>query len=262
MDIKVVIDLDDDLETIHPLNPAFDYYNPEKHPTRNWKWVMKACGMADVVTATTESLLEKYAQKTQGFLIPNCIPERFLDIQKTKNELITVGYAGHTKSHPNDLQVTHGAINEAIAKQEARFMAIGGGEDVFNKLGIRNRAPHKSSPPVDFDEYPNAVAQLDIGIVPLADTFFNECKSWLKTLEYAALGVAPVISPTRDNMRMIELGGAYMARNPKEWRDNVRTLINNEEERLDLVKRARAIAADWTIEANAWRWKEAWCGTL
>lgn len=256
--IKVVIDMDDDLECVHKVNPAFSYYDPQQSPHRNWQWCKKACNMADVVTATTEALLEKYVGKGKGVLLPNCIPERFLSVDKPVNDLVTVGWAGWVMTHPEDLQITHGAVNEAIAKQNARFMAIGD-DDAFNKLQIRKRDPNIYHPGVDFDGYAGVVAKLDIGIVPLADTEFNHSKSWLKALEYAALGVAPVVSPTPDNMKLVEQGAAYVARSPKAWRDAIRTLIVNEEERFDLIKRARNVASTWTVEANAWRWWEAWC---
>ena len=255
--IKVIIDMDDDLETIHPKNPAYSIYDPKASPHRNWEWAKRACDLADVVTATTEDLLNKYCTKGKGVILPNCVPERFLNVEKKPNDMVTVGWAGFVATHPEDLQTTHGSVNAAIAKQNARFMAIGDAK-IFDALGIRNRFPNVYSPGVEFDEYPNAVAQLDIGIVPLANTFFNQCKSWIKALEYAALGVAPVVSPTPDNMRLVEMGGAYVAHSPKAWTETVRTLITNEEERFDLVKRARAIAADWTVESNAWRWSEAW----
>ena len=256
--VKVVIDMDDDLETIHKMNPSFSYYDPSSSPNRNWQWVKKACSMADVVTATTEALLEKYAGKDNGVLLPNCVPDRFLKVDQPANEVVTVGWAGWVKTHPEDLQITHGAVNEAISKQPARFMAIGD-RDAFNKLQIRNREPNIYHPGVEFNEYADVVSRLDIGIVPLEDSEFNRSKSWLKALEYAALGVASVVSPTPDNMKLVEQGAAYVARSPKAWRDAIRSLIVNEQERFDLIKRARNVASTWTVEANAWRWWEAWC---
>lgn len=254
--IKVIVDLDDDFDSLHPMNFAYSYYNDDK-AHRNAGWVKKACSMADVVTATTECLLEKYA-KNNGILIPNCIPQRFLEVDKKPNEMVTVGWAGWVRTHPGDLQITHGAINEALSKQNARFMAIGD-KDIFNKLQIRNRFPHVFQDSVEFDEYSETIAKLDVGIVPLEDSEFNRSKSWLKALEYASVGVAPIVSPTPDNMKLVEQGAAYVARSPKAWRDTVRSLITNESERYDLVQRARTVASNWTIEGNSWRWKEAWC---
>ena len=48
------------------------------------------------------------------------------------------------------------------------------------------------------------VAQLDTGIVPLQRSRFNEAKSNLKGLEYAALGVPFVASPTAEYERLAE----------------------------------------------------------
>lgn len=253
--IKVIIDMDDDLSEIHPKNPSYDFYNK---PYRNAEFMIEACNKADLITTTTEALLEKYASHGRGVLIPNCIPERFLKIERSNNDVVQVGWAGWVATHPEDLQITHGAVNEAIAKQQACYVAIGD-KDQFNKLGIKLREPHRWVPGVEFDEYPETVSQLDIGIVPLKDTAFNRAKSWLKALEYASLGVAPVVSPTPDNLKLVEEGAAYVARTPKAWKDVVRNLIIKEEERLDLSTRARSIASNWTIEKNSWRWTEAWC---
>lgn len=256
--IKVVIDMDDDLSCIHPRNPSFSYYNPKTSPYRNWEWAEKACSMADLVTVTTEALAERYGSHGRVQIIPNCIPESYLNVKHGTQDMVTVGWPGWVLTHPEDLQITHGSINQALVKQNARFMAIGDVR-IFEKLGIRNRHPHTFHPAVEMDEYPETVAQLDIGIVPLADTPFNHAKSWLKALEYAALGVAPIVSPTPDNMRLVDEGGAYVARSPKEWKDTVLSLITNEDERVRLTKSARETASVWTVEANAWRWQQAWC---
>src|SRR3990167_899262 len=255
--IKVVIDMDDDLSTIHPINPSYSFYRPDINPHRNWELAQKACDMADMVTVTTPALADKYGKHGRVAVIPNCIPDSYLKIESTKNNMVTVGWPGWVATHPEDLQVTHGAINEALVKQNARFMVIGD-KRAFDKLGIKNRAPHIFHEGVEMDVYPETVSQLDIGIVPLADTPFNHAKSLLKALEYAALGVAPVVSPTPDNMRMVNAGAAYVASSPREWRDIVRSLIIDEGERTTLAKSARNFASIWTIEANAWRWWAVW----
>lgn len=256
--VKVVIDMDDDLSAIHPKNPAHAFYDPTQRPTKNWEWCRKACLAADLVTATTEALLSKFAPHGRAALLPNCVPERFLTVAKKHNEQCTVGWAGFTGTHPSDLQITHGAVNEALTKTGARFLAIGD-KQILPNLGIRNRAPHEHQNGVGFNDYPEAISQFDIGIVPLEASEFNESKSWLKALEYAALGIAPVVSPTPDNMKMVNAGAAYLASSPRVWKESLMALIQNESERKDLVTRAQRFAAQWTIERNAGRWWEAWC---
>lgn len=253
--IKVALDFDDDLTDIHRNNPAYGPYNYLNLPDMHWRFGSEACEMADIVTVTTPRLQEVYG----GIVVPNCIPEWYLEIKRPQNELVTVGWAGHTATHPEDLQVTHGAINQALAatKGLSRFLALGDPKTMPN-LGVREREPNSWQNGVPLLQYPEFVSQLDIGIVPLDDTPFNSAKSWLKALEYASLGVVPVVSPTYDNMRMVEAGAAISASNPREWKEAVESLIKNDEERQRLSIKAREFAAQWTLEGNTHRWAEAW----
>lgn len=255
--LKIVVDMDDDLTNIHIKNPAYQSYN--FHGTdggdMHWRHCSMACEMADIVTVTTPRLQDVYG----GIIVPNCIPESYLSVEHPKNELVTVGWAGVTATHPDDLQITHGAINQALSatKGQSRFLALGDERTMAN-LSIRNREPNAWIPGVKIEGYPEFVAQLDIGIVPLEKSEFNEAKSWLKALEYASLGVVPVVSPTYDNMRMVEAGAAVAAHNPGDWKKEITSLIQDNERRQEIASRARKFAAEWTIENNTKRWAEAW----
>lgn len=255
--IKIIIDMDDMLSNIHPANPAYGPYN-YMDPDMHWKYGSAACEMADVVTVTTPRLQEVYG----GVVVPNHIPERYLKAEPLgsgSSELVTVGWAGYVATHPDDLYVTHGAVQQALAatKGLSRFLALGD-QKMFSALGVRDRLPNVWQAGVNIDLYPEFVAQLDIGLVPLADTPFNEAKSWLKALEYASLGVAPVVSPTEDNLRLAELGAAVPARNPKEWSTQLVDLIRDTERRQELSAKAREVASQWTIEGNTHKWATAW----
>lgn len=258
--IKVVVDMDDNLSCIHPKNPAYLPYNQVGPGSgdMHYKWAEKACEIADLVTVTTPALAEHYGKNGNAVIIPNFIPERYLEVAKPVNELVTVGWAGHVATHPEDLKVTHGSINQALAdtKDKSRFFACD--EKAFQELAVRKRLPHVLTEGVPINLYPNLLAHLDIGIVPLDNSAFNEAKSWLKGLEYAACGVAPVLSPTPDNMRLVAAGAALSASGPREWLENTKLLIKDDAEREALAKRAREFASTQTIEGNCERWWEAW----
>lgn len=253
--IKVVIDWDDDLTAIHPSNSAYGAYNYNTQDM-HWRYGSTAAQLADANVVTTPRLQEVYG----GIIVPNHIPERYLDVKKPDTgEIVTVGWAGFVATHPDDLYITHGAIQAALAatKGQSRFLALGDPK-AFGALGVRDKAPSTWLPGVNISQYPEFLAQLDIGIVPLADTPFNQAKSWLKSLEYASLGIAPVVSPTVDNLRMVELGGAVAANGPKEWTSEVTKLIKDEGRRQELSAKAREVASAWTIEGNTHKWATAW----
>lgn len=257
---KVVIDMDDDLTTIHPLNPAF---TPYQQQDMHWQFALQTCEKADLVTCTTQALADKYGNGANTVVIPNFIPERYLEVGGGNvDNYVTVGWAGLVMTHPTDLDVTHGAVNAALveankAGSRARFMAFGDDKALY-KLGIRERAPHFSVPGTDIMLYPTILGGMDVGIVPLADSEFNRAKSWLKGLEYAACGVAPIVSPTPDNQRLIDAGAALSAANPREWKEAVQFLIQDDQEREALTTRAREFARTMTIERNCDQWWSEW----
>lgn len=256
--IRVVVDFDDDLTAIHRNNPAYGPYNYlHEDKGMHQRYGTIAAQMADGVVVTTPRLQEVYG----GVVVPNGVPAAYLAIPRPKNLLVTVGYVGHTATHPDDLQVTHGGVNQALTETKglSRFLALGDQKTLVN-LGIRERDPHSWVPGVHLAQYAGFVSQLDIGIVPLTGTPFNQAKSWLKFLEYASLGVAPVVSPTYDNMRGVEAGAAVAAHNPGDWIREVRSLIQEPERLSALQKRAREFAATQTIEGRAIEWWEAWTG--
>lgn len=259
--VKVIIDMDDDLSCIHPTNPCYKIYHPKYSPFKNYELAAEACDLADWVTVTTPALAERYGSHGRCSIVPNCVPARYLDIPKVENEGPVVGWAGWVQTHPQDLQITHGAINEAMSKTNARFMAIGDPK-MFTMLGIRPQHPHTRRPFVNIKEYPKELARLDIGLVPLANSEFNNAKSWLKAIEYASLGVVPVVTPTPDNQRLIDLGAALPATTPREWKDTVRELILDHEKRSQLSKHCREVAAQWTIEGNTHLWWNAWSNAV
>jgi glycosyltransferase involved in cell wall biosynthesis len=255
--VKVVIDMDDSLSTIHPRNRAFQAYDPRTSHRMNWIHAQKACDMADLVTVTTQALAEEYGKHGRVSVIPNHIPEAYLKIQRPLNEVPVVGWAGWTQNHPDDLNVTRGAINQVLIDTGAVFAAFGD-PAIFSNLGMRLRPPHVNWGFTSVHDYPKTLVRFDIGLVPLAKGPFNEAKSWLKGLEYASLGVVPVVTPTPDYQNLIDLGIALPASTPREWADQVRLLIQDNEMRQEMSEKCRAVAADWTIEGNAHKWWEAW----
>jgi len=255
--VKVIIDMDDSLSKIHPRNPVYKEYDPRINQQRNWMNAAKACDMADWVTVTSEALAEEYGSHGRVTIIPNYIPSKFLRIPRPQNEKPIITWAGWTLTHPDDLSVTSGMINQVLVETGSVFMAYGDA-GIFQNLGIRMREPHLHEGFTGIQDYPKTLSKADIGLVPLKASPFNEAKSYLKALEYAALGIVPVVTPTPQNQKMVDMGAAIPAASAKEWYNEVKKLVEDNEYRQEMSDQVRKIASGLTIEDNYNLWWDAW----
>lgn len=254
--IAVVVDMDDDLATINPKNPAFRSLHPVygKHPDHSWQHAQRACEAATLVTTSTPALQKRYAPHGRGFVLYNCIPKWYLGVEHQDSEVI--GWAGSLHSHPDDLKVTGSAIMQ-VTSESAPFHMIGPGDGIRDELRLPYE-PVATGPLDPLKGWPNGVASLGIGVAPLADTTFNQSKSWLKPLEFAALGVPCVMSPSTEYRRINELGVGILARKPRQWATTLRSLQSSAALRAEVAARGREAATKWTVEDNAYRWWDAW----
>jgi hypothetical protein len=114
-------------------------------------------------------------------------------------------------------------------------------------------------PYAPIDEYAAEMAHMDVGIVPLADSVFNQAKSALKGLEYAAIGLPYVASPTLPYQMAHKEGlNGFLARKPAEWVAYLSKLLGNAEFRVQTGMRNKEMMSTLTIEAQVGRWISAW----
>jgi len=265
--IAVVIDVDDDFSAIPPDNVAHQHYDPERSPHRNHEHLEAACDLADLVTCATPALAHRYAPHGRFAVLPNCVPERYLQERQVRRLAgrawdstvkLKVGWTGSLDTHPGDLEVTQGAVGRVLKEYESvsYFRTIGTGKGVREALKLHRGDNASGWLPIDL--YPRALVDLDIGIVPLRRCAFNRAKSWLKGLEMAALGVPFVASHTPEYERLAKLGAGRLAARPQDWERELRALLQSPALRDDVAARGMQVAREFTIEKNSWRWLDAW----
>lgn len=259
--IAVVIDIDDDLATIHPDNPAHDAIHPkwfgktrngERH-LHSWKVLADACRDATLVTVSTSALLDRYATHGRGVVIHNYLADHYY--QQRHDDSALVGWAASLHSHPNDPAVVGPAIAR-LTREGVQFRVFSELDGVVKAFGLDGDPDWVSS--VDLLDWPKQVAELGVGIAPLADTKFNAAKSWLKPLELAACGVPWVGSPRAEYRRLHELGCGFLADRPKDWYKLVKNLVKNPSLRAEASEAGVRVAQQLKLRDHAWRWSEAW----
>lgn len=253
--IAVVVDVDDDLANIHPANPAWAMLHPKRNPLNNWANVALACRQASLVTVSTPALVKRYGAHGRVRVLRNHVPERYLQVPRPPDrERPAVGWPGSLHSHPDDLRPAAGALGR-LAREGWPVHVVGSGEGIAREIGTDR---YTSAGVVEFADWPRSVAELDVGVAPLADTVFNAAKSWLKPLEMAAVGVPWVASGLPEYAALARLGGGTVARRDRDWWRDLNALLRDDGLRAERSAEAREVAGTLTVEGHAWRWAEAW----
>lgn len=258
--LTVVVEMDDDLSSIHPKHFAYPKFDPRRNTEINWEWAERGCDTATMVTVSTPSLLHRYARTTPGIVIPNVVPDSMLTIPHTDS--IAVGWGGNLFTHPDDPRVIGDALSRlyVTAGQQLTVVGPGTAEDLAPEFGLKPRQV-RMVPATAMLDYAGTIAgEIGVGIAPLQHSAFNNAKSYLKIMEYSALGI-PWVASGLDEYRAFfaDSGGGLIAESPKAWHAALRKLTRNKVLRADLAAAGKAAVADrHVISKTAGRWWDAW----
>lgn len=257
--IATIVELDDDFSSVSNHNIAYSAMYGEWSGAH---WVEEAASLADHVTVSTPQL-SKYAPHGRSSVLRNCVPSSIFDtvgFDIPTSDGTRIGWSGSVQTHPWDLQETKGGVAKVLLDNDLKFHVVGDGSKVATNLGLPQGSQVYQTGWVSVEDYYTYLASfLDIGIVPLEISAFNQAKSALKGLEYAALGIPFVATPTREYERLEAYGVGKLARTPSEWRKQLQRMIDrtSETERLSVEYRGR-IEAEHTYAVHAPKWVEAW----
>ena len=261
--VRVVVDLDDDFESIPAANVAASTYDPKLNPRHSRDWIRKACDLADLVTVSTGPLGGRYGRRGRVRVLPNLVPERYLSIEPERKLTNALGWSGSVDTHPGDLETVGNAVAWLLWDNPAWSVhVIGTGKGVAKRLRLSDAAVSSTAKWLPFVDYPTALAALTVGMVPLQRSRFNAAKSALKLMEMTAVGVPVVAAKTPDNERMHAHGIGLLASSPSDWRKHLGLLMTDEDARVELAAKGRAVMAAFTYEQWADLWADAWESTL
>jgi hypothetical protein len=267
--IAVVVDVDDLLSDIEKDNKSHDYWSEEFNGTPRFRLLEQATHLADLVTVSTPNLARKYAKHGRVEVLRNGLPNHaFADPAKTYDKWtggvdeFVVGWSGSLDSHPHDLEVTGGAVRAAMDDDaRIRFHVIGEPEPVAQALNL-DPSRVTGTGWVPFEEYHEALRQVDLALVPLTDSRFNRSKSHLKALEFSAAGAMVLTSPLPEQVHLSETVPTGIAHDEREWRNVIVGASMLDQYVTERVAQDRAecirAAAQWAYANRAGEWVRAW----
>jgi GT2 family glycosyltransferase/glycosyltransferase involved in cell wall biosynthesis len=256
----LVYDLDDDLLHIPREHPDAVALRPKA------KLVQRMLRHAGLVSVSTPALAASLAPLRRDVVVqPNGLDERlWADLPR--------GASPGRQRHGGPVRLlcmgtaTHGQDFSLVEPALARLKETFGDRVVIDMVGFTTQGDlpewieRPSMPPNANASYPGFVDWItqepgwDIGLAPLADTAFNRCKSPIKALDYAALGLAVVASDVAVYRGSLAdgRGGMLAANHPDAWYAALSRLVRDQ---VLLRERSRgalaAFAAEGTLASQA-----------
>jgi glycosyltransferase involved in cell wall biosynthesis len=112
---------------------------------------------------------------------------------------------------------------------------------------------------VPYEQYPKKLVfcNFDIGIAPLTDSKFNQCKSNIKWLEYSAIKIPTVASDVYPYAKAIEqCSTGFLCKTEEEWYRSLKLLIDDKELRTQMGEEAHKVVwAKWSAAAHSSTWE-------
>jgi GT2 family glycosyltransferase/glycosyltransferase involved in cell wall biosynthesis len=260
-------DLDDDLLHIPRDHPDAAMLRPKA------KVIQRLLRDAGAIFVSTKALAAGLAPlRRDAVVMPNGLDERLwadlpagaLPGRRERGGPIRLLCMG-TATHGGDFAL----IEPALTRLKDTF----GARVAIDMIGVSTRpdlpdwVDRPAMPPNATATYPGFVNWItqqqgwDIGLAPLADTAFNRCKSAIKTLDYAALGLAVVASDVAAYRGSLAdgAGGMLAANRPDAWYAALSRLVRDGELRRGLARGAvQAFAAHGTLARQAEARRAAW----
>jgi len=255
---RVIVDVDDFHFGIHPENIAARNTDPNINPETNRMFFEMGIRAADTVTVSTEFLANFYEQRCRDVrLIRNAIDvDRFTMV--TQPDVPTFGWVGATMWRSGDIEMLADWLPEFARVNnvpvhhsghipgDSRHFAVRAGMKRVNTVMMQ-----------PITKYPSLLQHINVGLVPLVRTDFNEAKSNLKGLEYAASGIPFIATPTKEYELLAKDGVGRLASSPEEWAFHATQLLDPEVRRVEAEYARKVVEEKYNITVRGEQWVTA-----
>ena len=173
----------------------------------------------------------QYAPRT--WVVPTSIDtDKYIVHDHDHDGLITLGWIG-TPITAQYLNLVRRPIERLAKEIPLRFVVVGAEAPEWN--GVETQ-----SYPWSEEKEADWIRWMDIGLMPLHDSLWEEGKCGLKILQYMAAHVVPVASDVGANRDIIDHGhDGFLCRTEDEWFECLLDLARNPSGRVEIGKAAR-----------------------
>jgi hypothetical protein len=253
---RLIVDVDDAYDFLHDENQAKQSTDPLLNKISNREHMRDVIMLADVVTVSTPFLLDYYSGlRDNVFMVRNGISPKQFPKRKVKRERPVIGWAGALRWRSNDTEVLRGWLGDFLVDNDLMFHHAGH-DSTAGSFAEQADVPEErviTSPMRSIAEY-HEMLDFDIGIVPLSNIPFNEAKSFLKGIEYAAANIPFVASDLPEYRLLSEQGVGRVADTPEEWVRHLTELLDYDTRKKEAGTQRARVLKEQSITSRAPEW--------
>lgn len=241
-------------------------YNPASKLT-DIDTMHEAMREADFISCSTPELAEGYSKLNRTVVLRNYLDPDIWQEHKgyrLAHNGIYLGWMGAFHWRGGDLELLKPWLPQFLSDHPEVTLVSAGSPELFDYLGVDGlttpdlmgtKPTELSTHLRPYAHLPAMIGSFDIGLVPLAQNKFNECKSSCKGLEYGAMGVPAVASPSREYRSFIRPGVNGQLVRKNNWAQRIEQVMDDlPNYRLG----ARKVAEEYWIDDHVGAWVDAY----
>lgn len=158
--------------------------------------------------------------------------------KKANVDKVVLGYFSGSRTHDRDFGVISSMLLEFMKKHTNVYLKIVGCLELPGEFrAVQERVITEGF--MEWQQLPDAIASVDINLMPLEDSFFHRCKSENKWMEAALVKVA-TIGSYNDEIANATMAGEniLLCKTSGEWEKSLELLTENKEFRIKMAQKA------------------------
>lgn len=228
----IINDIDDWYWGLSPLNAAYRLSDPKNNPSENIDHYQQMVINSSGVITSTPFLTEKMSKWNRNVVMHQNYVQMSIfkkrDHLRHDSGMPVVGWMGSTSHRSGDLHILRGLsgqISKMATWHHTGHIDVIGVPKFWDEIRVEAGSVTTTPflPPTELGKGVN----FDIGLVPLTSIPFNNAKSWIKGIEYAAAGV-PFIASSSDEYKRLynEYGIGCLAKKDGDFVKKIKALVD------------------------------------
>lgn len=262
--IPVLYDIDDyifDYENIKEMEfLAGDEYEGFEEYSSAIEACMKKCNAFITSTVTLGQAIEKHfpgkpvlVNRNVASMAMFILSQKALIYKKTNTKEVVLGYFSGSQTHNHDFELIEDAIVSVMNQHPNVKLLIVGCLELSSKFNpLWDRIERREFMP--WQQLPMLIAEVDINLMPLESTFFNECKSENKWMEAALVKTMTVASCNKEIEAVVKNNeNIILCRNDiEDWVAQLDRMIEDGKQRAEIAENAYQYVCQNKITKNSY----------